>query len=129
MSRYNEFDLRPGGCWLNEMNMQGMSDFSKMVFQDVAEPEKLVWHHSSTDSEWNIIPNPMMPNWPRTLLTTVTFEDMGDQTNVRLSQLPIDGTDAELACFAEMMASMSGGWGGGYQIMDQLLVEMKAAMR
>ena len=36
------------------------SDFSKMVFQEVIEPEKLVWHHSSTDKDWNIITSPMM---------------------------------------------------------------------
>jgi hypothetical protein len=30
------------------------SDFRKMVFQEVTEPEKLVWHHSSTDSGWDI---------------------------------------------------------------------------
>lgn len=125
----HEIDLRPGGCWLNEMKMRGMSDFSKAVFQEVTEPEKLVWHHSSSDSNWNIISNPMMPNWPRTLLTTVTFEDMSDKTNVHLRQLPIDATDAELACFAEMMAGMTGGWGSGYMIIDELLVEMAAENR
>ena len=67
----------------------------------------------------------MMADWPRLLLTTVIFEDMGDKTKVRLSQIPVDATDAEIACFAEMMAGMDGGWGGGYAIMDEMFVELQ----
>ena len=122
----HKFDLKPGGSWLNEMKWGGNSDFSKMIFQEVTEPEKLVWHHSSSDSAWNIIASPMMADWPRVLLTTVIFEDMGDQTKVRLSQVPIDPTDAETACFAATMAGMDNGWGGGYALMDELFVELQA---
>lgn len=120
------FDLQPGGAWLNEMKMGANSDFSKMVFQEVSAPEKLVWHHSSTDADWNIVASPMMADWPRTLLTTVIFEDLGDKTNVRLSQVPIDPTEAEIACFASVMGGMDKGWGSGYAIIDELLAELKA---
>ncbi len=68
----------------------------------------------------------MMADWPRLLLTTVIFEDRGDKTNVRLSQLPIEATDAETACFAKVMAGMDKGWGSGYAIMDEMLVELLA---
>ena len=122
----HKFELKPGGSWLNEMKLGGNSDFSKMVFQEVTQPERLVWHHSSSDSDWNIITSPMMADWPRVLLTTVTFEDMGDKTNVRLSQVPIEATDAEIACFAATMAGMDKGWGSGYAIMDEMFVELQA---
>lgn len=121
----HDFDLQPGGAWLNEMRWGENADFSKMVFQEVTQPEKLVWHHSSTDADWNIISSPMMADWPRVLLTTVTFEDLGDKTNVRLSQIPMDATDAEIACFAAMMDGMSKGWGGGYKIIDEILKELQ----
>jgi len=66
----------------------------------VIQPEKIVWHHySCTDSDWNNIPNPMMADWPKLLLTTVLFEEMGDKTNVRLTQTPLEATEAEIACF------------------------------
>jgi len=122
----HQFDLKPGGSWLNEMKWGGNSDFSKMVFQEVRPTSMLVWHHSSADSDWNIITSPMMEDWPRVLLTTVIFEDMGDKTNVRLSQVPIDATEAEIACFAATMAGMDKGWGGGYAIMDEMFVELQA---
>lgn len=122
----HQFDLKPGGSWLNEMKWGEKSDFSKMVFQEVIPPEKLVWHHCSTDADWNIASNPMMADWPKVLLTTVLFEDIGETTNVSLSQIPIDATDAEIACFAAMMAGMDNGWGSGYTIIDELLVELTA---
>ncbi len=122
----HQFDLKSGGSWLNEMKMRGSSYYSKMIFQEVTPPSQLVWHHySTTDSDWNIIANPMMADWPRLLLTTVTFEDMGDKTNVRLSQTPVDATDAEIACFAAAMAGMGKGWGSGYAIMDEMFVELQ----
>ena len=120
------FDLEAGGAWLNEMKMGDNSMFSKMVFQEVMAPEKMVWHHhSSTDADWNDIANPMMPGWPRLLLTTVTFQDDGDKTNVRLSQVPMEASDEEIACFAEAMSNMDGGWGSGYKIIDAILAELQ----
>jgi uncharacterized protein YndB with AHSA1/START domain len=121
----HEFNLKPGGSWLNEMKWGDTQDFSKMVFQEVTQPEKLVWHHSSADADWNIITNPMMPNWPRVLLTTVTFEDMDGKTSVRLTQVPLEPTDAEIACFAEAMSNMDHGWGAGYKVLDGLLSELQ----
>ncbi len=122
----HKFDLKPGGSWLNEMRWGDNADYSKMVFQEVTQPEKLVWHHYSTDGDWNIIANPMMPDWPRVLLTTVAFQDMGAKTNVRLTQVPLEATDAEIACFAAAMANMDHGWGAGYTVLDGVLTELQA---
>lgn len=122
----HKYELEPDGVWLNEMKMKNDSFFQKVIFKEVIIPEKLVWHHCSTDSNWNVAANPMMPDWPRILLTTVIFEEKGDKTNVRLSQIPLDATEAEIACFAKMKDGMSGGWGGGYAIIDELLAELKA---
>lgn len=66
-----------------------------------------------------------MPDWPRILFTTVTFEEDGEKTNVRLSQIPMDASDAEIACFAKMMEGMSKGWGSGYAIIDEILQELQ----
>ncbi len=120
------YDLKPGGSWLNEMKWGEKSDLSKMVFQEVQPEERLVWHHSSTDADWNVVANPMMPDWPRVILTIVDFTEAGDQTNVRFSQIPMDATEAENACFAQMMEGMSKGWGSGFAIIDEMLGEMQA---
>ncbi len=123
----HKFDLKPGGVWLNEMKWGDKSNCSKMTFQEVVAPEKLVWHHTMTDTDWNIAANPMMPDWPRILLTTVTFEENGATTNVRLTQIPFEATAAEIACFKEAMAGMDKGWGSGYAILDEMLRELRGS--
>ena len=114
--------------WLNEMKWGERSNFQKVIFQEVMEPEKMVWHHySSTDSDWNDSPNPMMADWPRVLLTTVTFEEVGSKTNVRLIWSPFEASDAEIACFTGAMANMGKGWESGCTIMDDLFKELQSA--
>ena len=122
----HEFDLEPGGEWLNEMKWGDNSNYQKVVFQEVDEPNKLVWHHHScTDADWNDATNPMMANWPRLLLTTVTFAEEGDGTKVRLAQTPLEATDDEVSCFAEVMSNMDKGWGVGYTMLDNILEELQ----
>ena len=122
----HKFDLKPGGVWLNELKFGDNSDLSRAVFQEVVPEEKLVWQQSSTDSDWNIISNPMMADWPRVMLTIVTFEDSGSKTKVRLTWIPFEATDAEIACFAGAVANMGKGWEGGFAIMDEMFAEMQA---
>lgn len=123
----HQFDLEPEGMWLNEMKWGDNSNYSKVVFKQVDAPAQMVWHHHScTDSEWNDMANPMMPDWPHLLLTTVTFTEQGDGTLVRLSQVPLQCSDAEISCFAEAMANMDKGWGSGFAILQDLLKEMAA---
>ena len=123
----HEFDLKPGGLWLNEMRWGEMSDLSRITFQEIEPEEKLVWHHSSADANWNVIANPRMADWPRVILTIVTFEDRGAQTNARLIWRPHDATAAEIACFDAAKDGFSKGWGSGYAILDEIFVEMQAA--
>ena len=120
----HDFAPEPGGVWLNEMKMNAGSDFQKIMFKEVEVPARLVWHHCSADADWNVAANPMMPDWPRILLTTVTFEERGEGTDVRLSQVPVDATAAEIACFDALKDDMSGGWGKGYEVIDRILVEL-----
>ena len=122
----HEFDLQPGGLWLGEMKWGEKSHFNRVVFQDVAPPERLVWHDSPSDSEWNVVANPMMPDWPRVMLTTVTFEDMGPRTKVRLAWSPHEATEAEIACFTGAMDRLGKGWESGFAILDGLLAELQA---
>lgn len=122
----HKFDLKPGGVWLNEMKWGDKSDLSKAVFQEVVPEQKMVWHHSSTDADWNTVSNPMMADWPRVLLTVVTFEDEGAQTKVTLTWTPLEASEAERACFANVMGSMGKGWESGFAIMDEMFAEMQA---
>ncbi len=122
----HKFELKAGGLWLGEMRWDGKSNFSRSVFQRVTPPERLVWHQSTSDAEWNVIANPMMPDWPRVIVTDVAFEDMGATTKVRLTWVPLEPTEAEIACFAAAMERFGGGWEAGYAILDELFEELLA---
>ena len=67
----------------------------------------------------------MMPDWPRVLLTTVTFREEGEKTHVRLVWTPYEATETEIACFAGAMEGFGSGWGAGFAIMDDILKELQ----
>lgn len=122
----HRFDLKPGGLWLNEMRWGDNSMFSKAEFLEVEREKRLTWHHASTDADWNIAANPMMPDWPRVLLTVVTLTANGAGTDLRLTWTPHDATDAEIRCFEAAMAKFGNGWGAGFDIMADILADLQA---
>ena len=121
----HKLDLKPGGLWLVEMKWDGNSNFQRVEYTEVTPPERLVWLHASADAEWNVAVNPMMPDWPRVLLTTVTFEEVGGKTLMRLTWVPHEATEAEIACFAAAMDGMGKGWGAGIELLEELLAELQ----
>ncbi|MEP1931609.1 MAG: SRPBCC domain-containing protein [Roseibium sp.] len=122
----HKLDVTPGGLWLNEMRMGGGSHYQRVEYLKVENPEKLVWLHSVADADWNVTSNPMMPDWPRVLLTTVTFEQVGEETEMRLTWVPHEASDAEIACFGQAISGMDKGWGKGMELLAALLEELRS---
>lgn len=122
----HKLEVVTGGVWLNEMQWGGNSNFERMAYTEVVPPERLVWLHSMADADWNVTANPMMADWPRVLLTTVTFEEMGAQTRLRLTWVPHEASEAEIACFAAAMAGLDRGWGSGMDVLAGILAELQA---
>ena len=122
----HRFDLRPGGIWLNEMKVGDESKFQKIVFQEVAPPTRMVWmHHSNTDEQGVDVPIPWMPDWPRIIVTTIGFSQVDDGTRMRLSQVPYDATDAEIAFFTQGIQGLEPGWAQGFVVIDSILSELR----
>lgn len=122
----HHLDVKPGGLWLNEMKMGERSSYQRSEYTEVIKPERLVCLMSNTTADWNIAPNPMMPNWPRVLLTTVTFKEDGANTKMRLTWVPYEASKAEIACFAAAIDGMGKGWNAGMELLAELLVELQA---
>lgn len=121
----HKLDVRPGGQWLNEMKMKDRSSFQRMDYTRVEPPERLVGLMSNTDADWNVAPNPMMPDWPRVLLTDVHFVEAGGKTKMRLSWSPHEASEKEIACFADAMDNLGKGWGMGMDLLDELLAGLQ----
>ncbi len=122
----HRLDVKAGGLWLGEMKWGGTSSYQRVEYSEVTPPERLVWLHSVTDADWNVISNPMMADWPRVLLTTVTFEEAGARTRLRLTWVPYQASEAEIACFAAALEGMDKGWGAGMKLLAELLAELQA---
>ena len=121
----HEFEVKPGGLWLNEMRMGERSMNQRMEFTEVSPTDRLVFLMSNADENWEVTANPMMPDWPRTFLTTVTLEDReGEGTLLTLDWDPHEATDAEVATFAAAASDFNKGWGAGMNIIDEILVEL-----
>jgi len=121
----HRLDLKPGGLWLLEMQWGDKSNYQRVEYTEVTPPERLVWLHSSCDADWKIAPSPMMADWPRVLLTTVTFEEDGNRTRMRLTWVPHEASDAEVACFAAAIDSLGKGWAAGMKLLEELLAELQ----
>lgn len=118
-------DLAPGGVCLCEMRWGGNSSYERMEFVEVTPPARLVWLHSVADADWKVQASPMMPDWPRVLLTTVTFEEADGRTNLRLTWVPHEASAAEIACFGAAIAGADKGWAAGMELLATLLVELQ----
>ena len=123
----HRLDVKPGGLWLNEMKWGGNSNYQRVEYTEVEPPARLVWLHSTSDADWNVTANPMMADWPRVLLTTVTLEeDDGGQTTMRLTWVPHEASEAEITCFAGALEGLDKGWGAGMALLAELLAELQA---
>jgi uncharacterized protein YndB with AHSA1/START domain len=106
--------------------MRGGSSYQRTEFIEVVEPSRLVCLMSNSDASWNVAPNPMMPDWPRTLQTTITFEETKGRTAMRLVWQPHQATEAEIAFFAGAIAGMGKGWAAGMDALEKILAELQS---
>ena len=84
----HRLDVKPGGLWLLEMRMGNNAHYQRVEYVEVTPPERLVWLHAISDADWNIVANPMMPDWPRRLLSTVTLAAKSERTKLRFTWTP-----------------------------------------
>jgi uncharacterized protein YndB with AHSA1/START domain len=74
-----EMDLRPGGAWHHIMQAPNGTRYTiDSVFEEVVEPERLVWR---------TIKDPNRSSSPPTSLNTITLEESGPQTRWKLVAL------------------------------------------
>jgi uncharacterized protein YndB with AHSA1/START domain len=94
-----EMDLRPGGAWHHVMQApNGMRFTINSVFEEIVEPERLVWR---------TIKDPDRNPSPPTSLNTITLETRGQQTRWKLVALFDSIADRDLSAkmgFGQMIS-------------------------
>ena len=87
-------------------------------YEEVKSPEKLVFLQYMSNEQGDILPNPQMPNWPKDMLATLSFEELSESTTkITFLWEPRNPTPEELAVFEASRADHHKGWGAG---MEQL---------
>ena len=116
-------DLRPGGIMHYFLRMSdGGEMWGKFVFREIAMPERLVWINSFSDKDGGTTVHPMMADWPREMLTTVSFEMLGGKTRITVQWVPVDdSTEIERKTFDEGRDSMKQGWSGTFEQLESHL--------
>lgn len=112
-------DFRVGGTHHYGMRApDGSEMWGKQVYREIISPNRIVLLNSFADREGNIVRHPMAPTWPLEMLSTFTFDDLGNgKTRFTIKWLPFNASDEESATFDQGHDSMKMGWTG---TLDQL---------
>jgi uncharacterized protein YndB with AHSA1/START domain len=84
-----KIDPRPGGILhFCHRRRDGTEVWLKGAYREVVAPERLVFSLGFVDADGRAAPPPMFPDWPpdTTMLTTVTFADLGGKTQLTVRQ-------------------------------------------
>lgn len=108
----SRMDFRVGGTHYYGSPMpDGSMMWGKQVFQEIVPLARVVAVRSFTDDQGNITAHPLAPDWPREMLSTNVYEDLGDGTSrLSVTWLPVNASAAQEAMFDGARAGMQGGW-------------------
>ena len=107
----------PGG-----MQMWGLQRFLEIVLE-----EKIVLIQSFSDKDRNVTRHPMSPDWPKEMLATTTFEDIGPgKTRLTISWKPHLSDEAGNHTFDAGRAGMTGGFTGTFVKLEEYLATLQA---
>jgi uncharacterized protein YndB with AHSA1/START domain len=102
-------DLKAGGAWRFVQLQHDRPDAAfRGIYREIVPPERLVYTF-----EWEGLPGYV-------LIDTATFEDLGERTRVTMHSLFHTGGERDNM----LAAGMERGLNQGYEMLDELLVEL-----
>jgi uncharacterized protein YndB with AHSA1/START domain len=116
-------DIKAGGSGFYVMTGNGIKMYGRIEYLEIRRPDRIVYKQQFCDEHENISRHPMVPVWPATMLSTVTLAAEGpDRTRVTVVWEP-DGptTKEELKAFIDMRGSMTQGWSGSFDKLEDRL--------
>ena len=112
-------DLRVGGVFHYCMRTpDGKDMWGKWIFREVSPPDRLVFIASFSDEAGGITRHPMAPDWPREMISTITFAEhagKGRGTVVTVRWNAINAGETERQVFDGSHGSMQQGWTGTFE--------------
>jgi uncharacterized protein YndB with AHSA1/START domain len=114
----SKMDLRPGGTYHYGMKAtDGSAMWGKFTYREIDPPKRPVFVNSFSDDAGGTTRHPLHSTWPQEMLSTFTFEDLGDKTQFMVRWAAYEATEDERKTFDPSHDSMRQGWG---RTMNQL---------
>jgi uncharacterized protein YndB with AHSA1/START domain len=115
-------DFRAGGTFHYSMKTgEGMELWGKWLLRELAEPEKIVLVQHFSDPQGGVTRNPWAPTWPLYTLSTTTLTEQDGGTLMTLVWAPYEANEEESALFAASHDSMTQGWSGNIDVLEDYL--------
>lgn len=93
-------EVRPNGMFLyKQTSSEGQEIWGKFVYQEIVEPDKLVFTNSFSDENGNTIRAPFFSSWPLEILNTLTFQEQEGKTTLNIQGIPVTRNEEELDTF------------------------------
>lgn len=116
-------DVKPGGSLFFLMTNGDFTMYGRLRYTEISPVHRLAYTQEFSDKDGNKIRNPMSETWPETMVILVTFteeEDNHTRVTVR-SEASANSTPEEVAAFVEARGSMTMGWSGSFDKLDDIL--------
>jgi len=117
-------DIRVGGATFYVMtNGADVTMYGSSKYLELERPSRMVHTQQFCDKDEKVSRHPLAPTWPETMLVVVTLAEEGpNETRVTVeSQAHGATTREELETFVGARGSMTGGWIGTFDKLDDVL--------
>lgn len=121
--KFVKVEIRPGGGSFYSMSDGEVTMYGRANYLEIDPSKRLVYTQQFCDEQGGISRHPMAPVWPETILTTVEFVSEGlNSTRVTVTWEPYgETTGDEIAIFANARGSMTMGWSGSFDKLEDIL--------
>jgi uncharacterized protein YndB with AHSA1/START domain len=117
-------DITPGGEAFYQMtNNKDVTMYGKIKYIEMNKPNHIKYIQQFCDKDGNLSKHPLAPTWPAYMLTTIQLEQEDtNQTRVTIKWEPYgDFTSEELSTFVGAKSSMTQGWTGSFDKLEDYL--------
>lgn len=116
-------EIQAGQRIFYRMRGESAEILGRIEYREISRPDRIVYSQQFCDEKENVVRHPMVPTWPASMLTTVSFAEEGNgQTRVTVRWEPEGvATAEEIAAFVRMRGSMTQGWSGSFDKLEEIL--------
>jgi uncharacterized protein YndB with AHSA1/START domain len=119
---HSKMDFRPGGMYHYGLRTpQEQEMWGRMVYREIIAPERIQWINSFADEKGNLARHSGHESWPLEMFSTLVLTEKNGKTTFALTWSPLNPTDVERTTFDEGHASMTGGWTGTLNQLEDYL--------